>query len=95
MNNMMRIVFVAGTVALLAGTADFGPLYPQATQDAPASVAQGRDDAGPPDLPKETVDVPAITVTGRTIHVPANGNLQKAIDDAKPGDAITLAPGAT
>ena len=54
-----------------------------------------RDDAGPPDLPKETVDVPAIAVTGRTIHVPANGNLQKAIDDAKPGDAITLAPGAT
>ncbi len=96
MNNMMRIAFVAGTVALLAGTADFGPLYPEAAQDAPAAaVAQARDDAGPPDLPKETVDVPAITVTGRTIHVPANGNLQKAIDDAKPGDALMLAPGAT
>jgi hypothetical protein len=95
MNNMMRVVFVAGTVALLAGTADFGPLYPEAAQDAPAAAAQPRDDAGPPDLPRETVDVPAIAVTGRTIHVPANGNLQKAIDDAKPGDAITLAPGAT
>ncbi len=30
-----------------------------------------------------------------TIHVPAGGNLQQAIDLAAPGDTITLAPGAT
>jgi hypothetical protein len=65
----------------------------QAQQSAPAAPA--RDDAGPPELPRITVDVPAVAVTGRTIHVPANGNLQKAIDEAKPGDAITLTPGAT
>ena len=48
---MMRIVFVAGTVALLAGTADFGPLYPQASQDAPASVASNTlVDAGALDI---------------------------------------------
>ena len=30
-----------------------------------------------------------------TIHVPAGGNLQAAIDRAQPGDTITLEPGAT
>ncbi len=30
-----------------------------------------------------------------TIPVPAGGNLQQAIDQAQPGDTITLAPGAT
>lgn len=30
-----------------------------------------------------------------TIHVPAGGNLQQAIDQAQPGDTITLEPGAT
>lgn len=30
-----------------------------------------------------------------TISVPAGGNLQQAIDQAQPGDTITLAPGAT
>ena len=31
----------------------------------------------------------------RTIHVPAGGNLQNALNDARPGDTITLEPGAT
>ena len=30
----------------------------------------------------------------RTLHVPAGGNLQNALDDARPGDTITLEPGA-
>jgi hypothetical protein len=34
-------------------------------------------------------------VAQTTIHVPAGGNLQQAIDQAQPGDTITLAPGAT
>jgi hypothetical protein len=53
------------------------------------------DPAGPPELPKVTVDTREPAITGRTIHVPAGGNLQGAIDEAKPGDRITLEPGAT
>lgn len=33
-------------------------------------------------------------VTGRTINVPAGGNLQQALRDARPGDEIVLAAGA-
>jgi hypothetical protein len=32
---------------------------------------------------------------GRVIHVPKDGNLQRTINEAKPGDTITLAAGAT
>jgi cellulose synthase/poly-beta-1,6-N-acetylglucosamine synthase-like glycosyltransferase len=41
------------------------------------------------------VDIPALATTGRTIHVPAGGNLQAALDSATGGDTITLAPDAT
>lgn len=34
-------------------------------------------------------------VEGATIYVPAGGNLQSAIDAARPGDTIILTPGAT
>ena len=105
MNNVLRAASVTGIVAMLAGTASFGPVYPEVHTAGAASpnpadatqtpATQPRDDAGPPELPRVIVDVPAIAITGRTIHVPADGNLQKAIDDAKPGDAITLTPGAT
>ena len=39
--------------------------------------------------------LPEIRTTGRTIHVPANGNLQAALDAANGGDRITLEPRAT
>ena len=37
----------------------------------------------------------ATIASAATIAVPAGGNLQAALDAAKPGDVITLAPGAT
>ena len=103
MNNALRVGGVAATVLLLAGSAGFEPLYPSAYQDRTDAVpippgqsdANDRDDARTPELPRATVEVPPITVTGRTIHVPTGGDLQKAIDEATGGDAITLAPGAT
>ena len=48
-----------------------------------------------PERPRQQVDVAPVAVTGRTISVAANGDLQAAIDAAKPGDAIALEPGAT
>lgn len=98
MGNLLRGTAIAGVVLLLAGTASFGPAYPvsdSASAGATSVIAQARNDAGPPDLPRATVDIPNIAITGRTIHVPADGNLQAALDDATGGDAITLAPGAT
>ena len=99
MGNLLKGAALAGLVLVLAGSATFGPSYSRSESGTASSAAslfeQPRTDAGPPDLPRATVDVPALAITGRTIHVPADGNLQAALDKAAAGDAITLAPGAT
>ena len=59
------------------------------------AAAQRASSDGSPELPRQKVDVPELRVTGRTIHVPADGDLQKALDEAEPGDRITLEPRAT
>ena len=92
MNTLLRSAGVLGVALLLATTVDIGTSN---TVVERAVAAHPRDDNGPPALPRATVDVPAITVTGRTIHVPADGDLQAALDDAKGGDRITLEPRAT
>jgi glycosyltransferase involved in cell wall biosynthesis len=40
--------------------------------------------------PRISVELPPERHTGRTIHVGAGGNLQEALDNARPGDRITL-----
>jgi hypothetical protein len=57
---------------------------------APAVRAQNL-----PALPQTSVDSTYPTMSGQTIHVAAGGNLQNAINNAVPGDTITLDPGAT
>jgi hypothetical protein len=47
------------------------------------------------DLPRATVDVRSVPSTGQVIRVEASGNLQSALERAKPGDVIRLASGAT
>lgn len=47
------------------------------------------------ELPRAKVDTHEAPTAGRTIHVAAGESLQSAIDDAKPGDRITLDAGAT
>ena len=86
-------------IALLLGASAFlGPWDPVDASISSATTTsapvRARNDAGAPDLPRVTVDVPAIAPAGRTVHVPAGGNLQAAIDDARGGDAISLEPGA-
>jgi len=39
--------------------------------------------------------VASLQISAQAIAVPAGGNLQQAIDAARPGDTITLDPGAT
>ncbi|WP_053380123.1 hypothetical protein [Nitrospira moscoviensis] len=51
-------------------------------------------EAALPEPPREWVDTAMPSSAGRTIHVPAGGDLQDALDEARPGDVITLAAGA-
>lgn len=48
-----------------------------------------------PEPPRVYLDTAAVAPTGRTIAVPANGDLQAALNSAVPGDVIELAAGAT
>src|SRR5262245_4184769 len=48
-----------------------------------------------PERPRAHVDIAAPVQTGRTLRVPAGGDLQGAIDQARAGDVIALEPGAT
>lgn len=93
MANLFRAAAVTGVVLLLASTVDLGPSNPVSE---PWSVAaQPREDTRPAELPRASVEIPEIKVTGRTIHVPADGDLQKALEEAAGGDRITLEPRAT
>src|SRR4051812_39301003 len=48
-----------------------------------------------PELPRATVDTSLPQQRGKTTPVPANGDLQAAVNAAKPGDTLLLAAGAT
>jgi hypothetical protein len=48
-----------------------------------------------PELPRTTVDIPQVKTSGATIRVAAGGDLQKALDEARPGDRIELQPRVT
>ena len=58
---------------------------------APALGITGPD----PELPRIFIDTTYTAPTGRTIAVPEGGDFQAAIDQAQPGDVITLQAGAT
>jgi hypothetical protein len=51
--------------------------------------------AVPAELPRATVDARYVEPTGRSISVPAGGDLQAAVNSADRGDVILLDPGAT
>jgi hypothetical protein len=48
-----------------------------------------------PQPPRASVEIPQLKTAGQTIRVPAGGDLQKALDEAKAGDRIELQPRAT
>ena len=81
---------------LLAVTVEQG-LSPVATDaGSRAAVAQGLSPvSAKPELPRARVDIAEPRLHGRTLHVAAGQSLQEAIDQAAPGDRITLQPGAT
>src|SRR5215475_4906355 len=50
---------------------------------------------GDPEPPRVYLNTTYVAPTGRTITVNAGGDLQSAIDQAQPGDAVELQAGAT
>jgi hypothetical protein len=86
------------TVAYVGPASDIGVAWIARTSWAPREVGPGVSPArsGPaPELPRLTVDTSEVKLAGRTIHVSAGENLQAAIDQARPGDAILLDPRQT
>jgi hypothetical protein len=59
-----------------------------------AVAAQSADAPAKAELPRATVDT-KYPSGGRAVRVSANANLQAALDAARPGDVLLLAPGAT
>lgn len=47
-----------------------------------------------PAAPREWVEIPPLPTSGKSLEVPAGGDLQAAIHRAQPGDTITLQAGA-
>jgi hypothetical protein len=60
-----------------------------------ATLGTSHVGAALPDPPRVWLDTTYPALTGRTISVPAGGDLQAALDAAAPGDAIVLQAGAT
>jgi hypothetical protein len=52
------------------------------------SPAAGSAQQNMPAPPRASVDIPQLNATGRTIRVATGGDLQKALDEANPGDRI-------
>ncbi len=69
-------------------TAEIESMAKRAT---PAYAAAGSE----PEPPRVFINTDYIAPTGKTIAVPAGGDFQDAINQAEPGDVITLQAGAT
>jgi biofilm PGA synthesis N-glycosyltransferase PgaC len=90
---MVRLVkgfVIAGMAMLLTGTH-----VPYVAFSGLAAVGAAPERTSAAELPRAKVDIPELTTAGRVIHVPAGGNLQKALDEAKGGDRIELDPRGT
>src|SRR5215813_6323315 len=96
----IAIVFLTSVLASvnchLSGTEAASTFTPaeiesMAKRVAPAVGITGAD----PELPRVFIDTTYAPPTGRTIAVPDGGDFQAAIDQAQPGDVITLQAGAT
>src|SRR5262245_3543195 len=86
---------LSATVAMALGFANACVEAPGKSSDVymgsrPATLA-----AGEPEPPRVYLDTTYTPPKGRSIEVKAGGDLQAALNQAKPGDAITLAAGAS
>ncbi|MBI3725405.1 hypothetical protein HY251_15850 [bacterium] len=83
----------AGSVVLALSAAVF--VVRPLPCESGGSASAGKAALVLPELPRAHVDTTHVPPTGETIRVPEGGDLQSALDSAKPGDVILLAAGAT
>ena len=90
MGGFMKTASTASLALLLA------IVTPGAAGESPGSAPATTVIAAPTQAeePRLWVDVEPVPAPRRTMRVPADGNLQAALDSARPGDAILLEPGA-
>lgn len=84
---------ISATSGSITGSASLS--VTQAAPPPPPSSGSSSGLAARPALPNAFVDVTWKSPTGATINVSSGGNLQQALNSAKPGDEIVLASGAT
>lgn len=97
-NRRVRLAVLLGATVL-----SWGALFSQAcyfgSQSAEAGTTMSEPSqtalqTGAPDKPRKTVNTALPQKTRKTITVAAGGDLQAALNQAQPGDVITLAAGA-
>src|SRR5688572_11489803 len=91
MGSILKDAASVGMVLLVAAQLPQGTLRDQlAAESSPAAQSSGA-----PAAPRASVNIATLPSPARTVHVPAGRSLQAALDKARPGDLITLEPGAT
>ena len=95
----VRLTVLAGTT-VLSWCVSFSQACWFGNQQAEAGVrmndpSQAALQTGAPDKPRKTVNIALPQKTRKTITVAAGGDFQAALNQAQPGDVITLQAGAT
>src|SRR5215211_5454585 len=93
MGSLVKPIVTALVALLFVGTAATQGPPGSRPESAPTETTTQKRHT-PPERPRAVVDMPASASSGRTVHVKAGDSLQAAIDNAQPGDRITLEPGA-
>jgi biofilm PGA synthesis N-glycosyltransferase PgaC len=88
MGTILRSTILATAVLLLSGILDPDSRAVQGPEAGTTTASQALA------RPRVAIELPPERHAGRTIHVPAGGNLQDALDKANHGDRITLDPKA-
>jgi biofilm PGA synthesis N-glycosyltransferase PgaC len=65
------------------------------SRPASSTPASSTAPSATPEAPRESVDLSPGPAPARTVRVPKGGDLQRALDEARPGDRIELENGAT
>ncbi|HEX6213600.1 MAG TPA: glycosyltransferase family 2 protein [Vicinamibacterales bacterium] len=91
MGGIMKDAAAVGMVLLVAALI---PQFESRNRAEAGEAAPAPTSPRLPEAPRTQVTVDAVPARVRTIHVPAGDSLQAAINSARPGDVITLDPGA-
>ncbi|MBI4169893.1 MAG: hypothetical protein HY510_08155 [Acidobacteria bacterium] len=83
---MRALIAAAGLFLVLLAAGTSGPPPGKGPDDPPARRA--------PEPPRVYLDTAPPSPAGRTVRLPAGGDLQEALDGARPGDTLVLEAGA-